>query len=348
MQALAINGECDCTFNLWHAEAVQERSRALFYQPHLDGLRFFAASLVIAYHAGSPVFGGYIGVDVFFVLSGFLITRMLEMSDGLDLRSYLRFQARRAARILPLMIVYFLVVILLASTGLLVPLVNGEISLFFLLMTDILRAAGKFDPTWGHLWTISAELKFYLIWPLIWVFIRKLNSNAQLWVLIAGWLSITALEASLLSDGWDRVYYGFDVRFSGFVAGSIAALVSIRVGRVSAWLSAVLIFAVSLLLYRGATVEFLLIQPFIEFGTCLLILGGTALSILSWRPIVHAGVISYGVYVWHLPIMELLPDSFSTWTLFGATLVLAMGSASLSYHLLEKPVRSFVVKKIAV
>jgi peptidoglycan/LPS O-acetylase OafA/YrhL len=343
------------------------------YRPHLDGLRAVAVYLVIAFHAGLyRLSGGFIGVDVFFVLSGYLVTQVL-MRD-LDAHGGIRFRhfyARRYRRLLPAAFVALAVTSMVyaaVATPADVVEVAGSVRAAFVYVanwwfvghaTDYFGIGIEASPVL-HYWSLSIEEQFYLAWPLL---------LGGLYVVArpAGRLRPTALRvavglaagASLAGSLWlartnpDRAYYGTDTRAYQLLAGALLALTpgllalrpgSARTVRFLAPIPLIGLLAVS--------------SPAIEVGpitrgvlaaglTCLLIVavenatGGLVQRALSLPPVVYLGRVSYATYLWHWPVIIValrLADPAPLPLVCIATL-LATGLASLSYQILERPVR---------
>lgn len=307
----------------------------------IDGLRAVAVLCVVAYHAGLPVSAGYVGVDVFFVISGYVITRMLLREPQIDLAA---FYARRVRRILPALVV--VVASVLVLTAALLP-ADLQIATNRSAIASMSMAAnvwfqfhtGYFDPTSDqipllHLWSLGVEEQFYLLWPLLLIaFKRKpwvlaLLAAGSFW--FAEWLSDHAAFYQMPARFWELA-----------VGGLLAFLPASRWGPVSALVGACL-------LYIAVTIS----DPnFPGFGAVPVVLG-TALVIhaihsgtwtpLEWTPVRYIGLISYSLYLWHWPLLALakastydVPSLQTNLLLCGLAFLLAC----LSYHLIEQPFR---------
>jgi len=343
------------------------------YRPHLDGLRAVAVYLVLLFHAGSRLFpGGFVGVDVFFVLSGFLVTRLLmrdlDSTGSVRLR---RFYARRFRRLLP---AAFLA--LLATAGVYADLASpvevadaeGAFRAAFLYVANwyfIAQSADYFgaDPSASpvlHFWSLAVEEQFYLLWPLLlggtFALTRRLGSRQRR--ALRGAVLLAAAASLAGAWGWriadpNRAYYGTDTRAYQLMAGAWLALTPgaaawlARRGRVSRWVGLVAGVALVFVASNG------LAWDGIERGTAaaaltvLLIValeaadGGVLQRALSWDPVVYLGKVSYGTYLWHWPVVLVLARSFelSTPATIAATGVIATALASLSFQLFEHPIR---------
>jgi peptidoglycan/LPS O-acetylase OafA/YrhL len=309
----------------------------------IDGLRAIAVLAVVAYHAGLPVPAGFVGVDVFFVISGFLITKLLhdevQAAGRID---FLAFYARRARRILPALVV--VVTATLAASALLLPEPAETLrsaAAAFLFAANLFFAAqpsGYFDPSPDtqpllHLWSLGVEEQFYLAWPVVLILARRKPVAAL--VTIAA-LSFIAAETWLVSGDTQAAFYLMPARAWELALGGLVALRPMRLPRGSAW--------VALLVTLGACMV-----PLADFpGTGALpaviasallvaaIQSGDRCALLESRPMVWTGLISYSLYLWHWPVLLFgrmwgVPDL--------ALVVLAFVLATVSYRAVETPAR---------
>jgi peptidoglycan/LPS O-acetylase OafA/YrhL len=330
----------------------------LGYQPALDGLRAVAITAVVGVHAfGFPANGG-LGVDLFFVLSGFLITTLLlEERARTGGVSVVGFYRRRALRLLPALFAFLAVYLALALTFFTTAResawvhVGGVLSGIFY-VTNVLKASG-FDTPNGveHLWSLSAEEQFYLVWPaalllVVGVFRRRLWPAAV--VLAAGVVTVHAIVLFLLvSDAsLSRITFGPDTRAGSIIIGCLLAVVIF--GRSQSMIGSKLgLIALgtvgALLLVDLGVATFSL--PLLVFGLACACLIAVALDpttriarALAIAPAVYLGKISYSLYLWHLPILVWLgADNGGLEPVDLAAVALAVAAASASYHLVERP-----------
>lgn len=337
------------------------------YAPALDGIRGIAVALVLLYHGRVVGFlNGGIGVEIFFVLSGFLITTLLlEEISKTGRISFKDFYIRRAARLLP---AYFAVV----AVCLVVEAIfrwggtNRGILTSFVYMANWSHVI---DPAAGlgmlnHTWTLSIEEQFYFVWPLTLLLLcRWTKSLRKLAVVITGLIAVFAFEIAvfLLSGAEEymvRVVNGTDTRAPMLLSGALlacllaqrrrGAAVRPHVGialQLGAAVGLVALFWVSASKEDSFVREVLVQWPIIVLASCLLIVVAvgekTVLArLLSVPPLVWLGKISYGLYLWHFPIF------FAVDRLIGldALGVIIATTASLlvsvaSYHFLEYPIR---------
>jgi peptidoglycan/LPS O-acetylase OafA/YrhL len=352
------------------------------YMPGMDGLRAIAVIGVILYHLNIPWFlGGFSGVTVFFVLSGYLITDILidewNQTNKID---YVRFMIRRFRRLAPaLLTMIFIVTILVIFTN--HPSFEKLRSDFLpslLYVTNwwyIFHEVSYFD-SFGpsspltHIWSLGIEEQFYLIWPLlvIVVFTFIKSKRLRVFVILAGVVISAWLMAFLYIPGEDpsRVYYGTDTRAFSLLLGAALAFVwpsqrlSKTLPRHASWVLEVLgITGLSLLF-----IMFMITTEFDTFhyqGGMLLLSIITTLVVaalahpasklgrwLSVKPLRWIGVRSYGIYLWHYPIIILTTpiintDGLNIWRItlqIGATFIIS----ALSYRFVETPIRTGRIK----
>jgi peptidoglycan/LPS O-acetylase OafA/YrhL len=347
------------------------------YVPALDGVRALAVALVIGYHLGVPgLGGGLLGVGVFFTLSGFLITGLLLSAWHRTGRVGLgRFYLHRARRLLPAVVVLLVVVLL---TTLVVDraalAVVGARALGALLYVANWQtiAAGEsyFERFAGpgpvdHLWSLAVEEQFYLLWPLVLlllVALPRVTLRAVAWMTAGLAAGSFVLLWVLASPGFDntRAYEGTDTRAGGLLVGAVVAILMWqpsgpqRFARpphhgLDRWavLGLVVIGGLtvftdeySMFLYRGgllllslatAAVLAVVVQPGSRVG-----------AVLGARPLTWVGERSYGIYLWHLPVIVFTPADVlgDLPALRGAVLVaVTVGLAALSWSLVEDPIR---------
>jgi peptidoglycan/LPS O-acetylase OafA/YrhL len=351
-------------------------ARDLPYTPGLDGIRAIAVTAVVLYHGrASWMPGGFLGVDIFFVLSGYLITSLLlaelRNSGGVDLR---RFWGRRARRLLPaavLVIVVSLVVVAAFYPSSL-PGLRGDALASLLYVNNWHQVLGHHSyfsafarpSLLQHYWSLAVEEQFYLIWPLLLVVgMTRLGTR---WVVV-GTAILAALSAGLMAllyhQGSDpsRVYYGTDTRAAPLMIGALLAF-GWPLGRMTAsigrWATLVLdgvgVAALGLLVLVMVTWHDY--DPFPYHGGFVLaaLAAATVIAVgshpasrlgaaLGRQPLRWLGQRSYGIYLWHWPVMALtrpqIDLSWSLWILLPAQIIVTLGLAELSYRYVEMPVR---------
>ena len=342
------------------------------YQPALDGIRAFAVSAVILYHFDySWAGGGFLGVDTFFVLSGFLITSLLLRERAAQGHISLSgFWARRARRLLPAVFLMLVVVVVYGSITMnafeLDKLRGDAIASLFYVANWHFIATGQsyFDlflapSPLQHLWSLAIEEQFYLIWPLVVVAIVKFTSGSRrvMFIVIIAGIAISQLCMALLYDvnNPSRAYYGTEARAHTLLVGCLLALllsgklqVGERLGRVLPWLG-VLAFAVVVIAYSFASASARLFYGGdLAFSILVAVViaasvqpGGPLRRFLGIRPLRYVGRISYGLYLWHWPVIVFLTperagvggNRLNVLRMF-VTVVVTLAS----FYLLERPV----------
>lgn len=356
--------------------------------PALDGLRALAVASVLGYHLFPAVFpSGFLGVDMFFALSGFLITALLlhewQTTGALALGAFWR---RRIRRLVPAGIAVLLVCSGLAAIlggDVLVGLNRQFIGAITYSSNWVAIANGSDYFAQGtpeiftHFWSLAVEEQFYLVWPLLFMLFVSLIKRSVHWVLITvGLASFSAIEAAVLTlMGVDasRIYYGTDTHFFGLMLGAALALLQVGTPKMEAWTNSTvpdgeqptlragtyLPDAIAGLCLAGFLV--LICQPndWIHDGGLLL---GSLLTVgviqglivrespfllmlrgcLSVMPLRWLGQRSYGIYLWHWPLMVLLhyfsprlEPRLAGFIVIGLSVVVA----GISYRWLEVPIR---------
>lgn len=292
------------------------------YLPELDGLRALAVLAVVAFHARVPGFGGgFIGVDLFFVLSGCLITRVLVENPDLG-----RFYWRRAKRLVP-PLAFMLATYLLAY-----PLIRPDhphvrdAGLAFFYLSDYSVAFLETPLYLRHTWSLAVEEHFYLLWPL--VFLRWRPSVR---VLLVAYIVATAWRWGW--PGFDEAYHRFDTRMSGLILGCLLA--GIKPRAFPAW-PGLLILAAACVSFRWADPSVQgLGSVAVELAAAMAILG-TPPAWLGSRPLVYVGKLSYGIYLWHYPIARVFRDAGELWQItLAISITGSVVMAAISYHLIE-------------
>jgi len=304
----------------------------------LDGLRGVAVLVVFGFHTGF-LSGGAVGVDVFFVLSGWLITGILtaevERTGAIDLRGFLMRRARRLVPALALLLAAYPLLTLVLPKNHPEPvwalmLYAATYTTNFHLMT------GAWPGPLSHTWSLALEWQFYLLWPAVVWALRKLQPRRAVALLVAAWVALTAARAFLFTDGQAIFAYYSPLHASGLILGAAVALWPHL--RPRAWVG-----LAGLALVVGASVARIGPDPFLPFaweiplaeiGAAMVITAPP--QVLASKPLVQLGAISYGFYLWHVPIVRALaplPRGEAAIIAFMLTLLLAW----LSSRYVERP-----------
>ena len=352
------------------------------YITGIDGLRAIAVLMVLAYHLKLPFAkGGLLGVTIFFVISGFLITRILvselESTHKVDLK---KFWSRRIRRLIPAV---------LTMTSILIP-VSAAFNrvLFTKACSDLLSAvfcynnwqqifrnvsyfenAGMPSPL-THCWSLSVEAQFYLLYPLLLIFFAKFQDWRRISACATLLMAVFSMGAMWVlfdpSKDPSRVYYGTDTRAFSLLFGAFLVFLiqdrpakRRRKGTRASWFPWDTAGAATLLvlfymaaradgsgsfLYRGG-------QAIASACTVLVILSlldtdGVLSRILSTMPLKWISDRSYGIYLWHYPIILLVSGGKkAAWWVHALEILLTFLMSALSYRLVETPVRSGIIEK---
>ncbi|MFL6134525.1 MAG: acyltransferase family protein [Nocardioidaceae bacterium] len=336
--------------------------RTAGYRPWLDGLRGVAVLLVVAEHVGQvgslrvPEGLGEVGVGIFFGLSGYLITGLLvDERTAAGRVSLRRFYVRRVARLLPALLVMLtlcnLAYLALGRHGIL----RGSLYALSYVANYATILSGNYVPGYGQTWSLAVEEHFYLVWPLALVAVLGRGRGQDLhrllrWTLVAcgvalAWRCFLVLGTTAPDL---LMYHGSLERADALLYGCAAALAvrtGWRPGRWLGWCGAVILCVVVLLTDHGPF-GMTLVQAAIGVASAALAVSldhhtGSQRRVLSARPLVWFGLVSYGIYLWHWPLLSMARTVGADTTL-GALVVgfaITPAVAALSYYLVERPAR---------
>ena len=349
------------------------------YMPGLDGLRALAVVAVIAYHSEiESVPGGFLGVEIFFVISGYLITALLleefNLNSAINLR---QFWVRRARRLLPALFLY----------------IGGSVAFAYSMAEDVVPTKGEVLSTLGyvynwfgifqeisytdvferknffhHLWSLAVEEQFYLLWPILLLCLQRyINRKVTISLLVLGITSSAFLMWTMYQPFEDplRVYYGTDTRASGLLIGVLLAYIwrpwnaekSELFPKGKDALLPVGLAALGILIW--ANTHYTLLMPDADQlfrGGFLITSIATAIviacvvtpnsnlnSILGLAPFVWVGKRSYGLYLWHWPVFQLTRErvdvDINGWELFAVRMFVTLVLVEISYQCIERPIR---------
>jgi peptidoglycan/LPS O-acetylase OafA/YrhL len=354
------------------------RPASIPHAPALDGLRGLAVLAVLAFHAGHLP-GGYLGVDLFFVLSGYLITRLLlaewSSTGGVRLGA---FWGRRFRRLLPALLVVLVAVLayaaLLADPAELTRIRRDAVATVLYLANWEALSAGRdywalFDAPspLEHMWSLAIEEQFYVVWPLVVVGLLRVSGGSRrllLGVALVGAVAAATLGVVIGSSDGARAYLGTDTRAASILAGAALGVVVSRSGwswatrhpralAGAGWIAAVALGTAwialdgaSPWLWRGgmaacglAAVVLIAATAGPESGTLGRLLAN---PILRWF-----GLISYGLYLWHWPVYVVLDADRTGLTDPALTVVrvaVSIALAVVSFRVVERPIRTGTVR----
>jgi peptidoglycan/LPS O-acetylase OafA/YrhL len=344
------------------------------YRPELDGLRCLAVGAVMAFHTLAPVAaGGYIGVDVFFVLSGFLITSVLLRDLARDRSSLRRFYLRRVARLGPALAAVCLTVGVVyaiarpeggaATRETLLGAATGPTYAAAWIVAFTHHTLGRMGPTWS----LSVEEHFYLVWPVLLGWLWSPDSRVVLRRVSAllGLALLYRLAGIVRGVPPARMYYSPDFRAEQLLLGCLLAT-ALAAGLGAArrrWDAALVVAAAAVLVALALPTALVVHAPAARFyamgGSTAIALAsavvirhlfvrndGHTARALARAPLVWIGQRSYGLYLWHYPVYGLLaPLAWRRAELIPTEVALSLVAAAVSYRWVEMPVRNRVRRR---
>lgn len=336
-----------------------DKTTSFKYKPAIDSLRAVAVIFVIMHHTNAiRVPGGGIGVDLFFSISGFLITALLvqEYSQNKKI-NIIKFYGRRALRLFPALWVMLVVSYFFIKPNF---LVIYSVLFYF---SNWATVAGVDLGPYGHTWSLSVEEQFYMVWVLLVIGFLYLGSvfsrRYPHRVLLLSTVFFTVISVThrilLLKHGeLDWAYNGTDARAYGFLLGGIAALlIDFFKKYYSTWRFKIVSFLSFLIICKFAlthsitgTVYDSLIVSVVCTQVVLWCNFNSANTIFKNKYLVFTGKISYAIYLWHFPLIFILPHIESKY-LFFIIFSLSFLIACLSWFLVEKPLTSKLKKFVS-
>ncbi len=346
------------------------RNPKITYRPEIDGLRAIAVISVVLFHADfalpeeNPFPGGYLGVDVFFVISGYLISLLILKGLGEKSFSFADFYERRARRILPV-----LFTVMIASL---------PFAWFYLLPQELIEYANSVvysilfssnfwfwfeDPYWAtnsslkpflHTWSLAVEEQFYFVMPVLLISLHRFVRRALLPVL--GVLAIASLAYAQWASSAhpEFAFYMLPTRMWELLAGSLLAALEIKAGRESrrVWMREIIpavgvaLICVSMVFFNEKTQHPSLLT-LVPIGATMMVIwysqkGGVITRLLSSKLFVGTGLISYGLYLWHYPMFSFgqmifdKPGNVHKFLFISAAFAISI----CTFFLIERPFRN--------
>ena len=353
------------------SHVVDESRHRLRHQPGLDGLRGLAVVLVVLFHADLDwMSGGFLGVSIFFTLSGFLITSLLlaerEGTGGVDLRA---FWSRRLRRLAPASLITIVTVVSLSSwlsTTAEAGRLRGDAVSAALYVSNWRFVAADYSyadlfsapSPLVHIWSLSIEEQLYVVLPLLVFGAIALRWSSRRLAIALFVVAVASTIVGVAVSGTDRVYYGTDTRAAELFLGAILACVGVerftskaggrlrRSVSLIAPMALVTVIALAVVsdprsgwIEAGGLPAFALLSVVLVVGS---IAAGPLRTALSWGPLRAIGRVSYGVYLYHWPILVFLtPERLGVggWWRIAICLLLTGVLAAVSHRFLERPIR---------
>jgi len=346
---------------------VLKRESVLKYRQEIDGLRAIAIIPVLLFHVGVPYLsGGYLGVDVFFVISGFLITRILVEETSNNTFSVINFYERRARRILPALVVVMLITALVipfidTSPKILMDFGKSAMSVilflsnvYFFLTSGYFGVTSELSPLL-HTWSLAVEEQFYLFFPLLAMFLLPIRRKFFIYTLCF----IILISLGLAEWGWRNSptgnFYLAPTRAWELLIGSLGAIfiVSEKIKLFNP-ITQSLLSGLGLLMILASYFLFLPETPHPSVFTLIPVVGSLFVilfsnsnnlcgRVLKFTPFVYIGLISYSLYLWHQPVLALAKLKLSTDLNMAIQVGLLLSIfliSTLTYKYIETPFRN--------
>jgi len=340
------------------------------YRPDIDGLRAIAVISVILYHINKSIIsGGFIGVDIFFVISGYLITQHIIRDIEKNRFSIIEFYRKRIKRIFPVLLVVIAVTLIISLTiqrpadtvivarSSFASIFSMANVYFWLFLDTSYFAAESSESPLLHLWSLGIEEQFYIFWPLILILIYKSIKGLSFFIIF----TLIATGSFLLGDylyptNPSFVYYMLPTRAGELLIGALTAHAITRKGNLKIPKNIVTTLSITgAICIAGSLIFLSKSQVFPGFraifptvGTALLIIAGhygnsLATRILTLRPLIWVGLISYSAYLWHWPILAFARYSRLEIGLINGLLIfiLTILLSWMSYYYIERPTRQY-------
>ncbi len=350
-------------------QKFKQKNMSINYRPDIDGLRAIAVVSVIFYHSDQSFLnskilsGGFIGVDIFFVISGFLITSIiLKELNNTGSFSFKNFYKRRIKRIVPVLLLvfittfpfiwlYFIPISFIDFSKSLLSSLLFVSNHYFYLSGELYDAENSLLKPLMHTWSLSIEEQYYIIFPLILTIIFKFFKNKLLKLFLVFFLLSFVTMIYIYQKNESLAFFSFFTRFWELLLGSITAILYNQkkiIKNLSHNIFSILgllMILFSVFFYNDSTKSPYILTLIPVLGTSMIIYfnneSGFIYKILSLRYLVFIGLISYSLYLWHYPVFaigrttEIFGDGVSK-KLFLITFILSL----ISYYLIERPIKN--------
>jgi peptidoglycan/LPS O-acetylase OafA/YrhL len=328
-------------------------------RPALDGLRAFAVLAVMAFHTSPAAHGGFLGVDVFFVISGYLITMLLlrefSRTGGIDFR---QFYLRRGLRLLPPLLFMLVITLPFALTwmhdGMGINVPAALLSVIFYVANWANVWQDQATGIWTHTWSLSIEEQFYLIWPAVLFFVvARLRKSPAAGLGVAIVAMVIARVITWHTDPGNWMYYATTSHSDGLLLGALMAVLlqnresllpTPSASEAVAWIGALGLAGLFATSYidGGSTFEWRL--PAAAVFSVMIVhhlatqVDGPMVRVLSLRPFVAIGMVSYGLYLYHFPVFMIVQSrGYSHLVQHTLEITVSVGLTVFSWFLVEKP-----------
>lgn len=334
-----------------------------YYRPDIDGLRAIAVLIVILCHAGFAGFaGGFVGVDIFFVISGYVVAGAIWREQATGAFSLAQFYARRMRRLAPAAYCMVFATIAFAirfsfPEDAYEVLKNGAFVALFYSNIYLAKQTGYFAPSADkqallHTWSLSVEEQFYLVFPLLLVVLRRAKPSVRLCALIALFAGSLAYSQFSATHALPRAYFSIQTRAFEFLIGVLVAYLQVQRRRTNEHsLANEALTVIGIVIIAFCTVRFSGETPMPGLaalvpciGAMLILWSGNrstlAGSLLGNSVVVYAGKLSYTLYLWHWPVFFALRRfqlTSATW--MAAGIAASLGVSVATHHLIEEKIR---------
>ena len=330
------------------------------YRPDIDGLRAVSVILVVLFHAGLGVTGGYVGVDVFFVISGYLITSLILKQQAADRFDLAEFFARRVRRIIPAVSMMTLATLLLGSFCLSpdawMNLAKSAVAqtamvanVWYWRTINYFTTDAELKPLL-HMWSLAVEEQFYLVYPFLLAALRR-SSRRQLFFVLSGLTVLSLVLAQVfLGTRAPAVYYLLPFRAWELLLGGIVSLIPNN--RFTRWREVETTVGSAMIIgpafFYNAQTPFPGLSALTPcVGAALIIHGGSSgtTGVGRWlgaRPMVAIGLLSYSIYLWHWPLLAVARNLLGVrlpWPVAAGVILLSLAVAAGSWRWVEEPIR---------